>query len=151
MGCFCQWNNKLSGYLPLINITDYGRPWCEYEVRHSQRNVAESSGCPFLLDIKQFLALKYNLWYVSFLPATTKINNYSKLDLNQYLAHSLLVDLYTMLSTKLNNLETQWHYLPSGFKTPRKTKAIRTLYKTFPNVIALLILLTAVVLLHLLS
>jgi len=56
-----------------------------------------------------------------------------------------------MLSTKLNNLETQWLDLPSVFRTRRKIKVIRILYKTFPNVIALLTLLSTLVLLHLLS
>jgi hypothetical protein len=79
------------------------------------------------------------------------MNNSSELKRINCLAHSLLIDLYNMLSTKLHNIETQWHDSPSVFKTPRNIKAIRILYKTFPNVIALLILMTALVLLHLLS
>ena len=118
---------------------------------HFSKNVAESTGSAYLMIIKQFFTPKYSLWYSSFSLETKKLYNCSKLNWKNYLAHYLLIDFYTMLSTNLHNLETQWHYLPSVSKTPRKIKAIRILYKTFPNVIALFILLTALVLVHLLS
>jgi hypothetical protein len=63
------------------------------------------------------------------------------------------VDINVMLSTELHNsqIQNQWHYLPLTFGARWKIKAVRIFYKTFPNLIALTILLTALVLVHLLS
>jgi hypothetical protein len=105
----------------------------------------------FLLGIKQFLALEYILRYVSFSRLIYKVNNYNKLNSRYCLAQFLPIDCYDMLSTKLHNSEIKWRYLPSASRTRGKIKALRFLYKTFPNVIALLTLVTALILVHLLS
>ena len=104
-----------------------------------------------LLDIKQFVALACILRYVSLARQIYKVNNYNKLTNGYYLAHFLAVYDYDMLSTKLHNSEIKSRYLPSASLTPGKMRALRFLYKTFPNVIALLSLVTALILVHLLS
>ena len=105
----------------------------------------------FLLDIKQFLVWECILRYVSFARQIYKANNYNKLTNRYYLAHFLPIYEYDMLSTKLHNSEIESRYLPSASLTPGKMRALRFLYKTFPNVIALLSLVTALILVHLLN
>ena len=105
----------------------------------------------FLLDIKQFLVWECILQYVSLARQIYKINNCNKLTNWYYLAHFLPVYDYDMLSTKLHNSEIKSRYLPSASLTLGKMRALRFLYKTFPNVIALLSLVTALILVHLLN
>ena len=105
----------------------------------------------FLLDIKQFLVWECIHRYVSLARQIYKVNNCNKLTNWYYLAHFLPVYDYDMLSTKLHNSEIESRYLPSASLTPGKMKALGFLYKTFPNVIALLSLVTALILVHLLN
>jgi len=58
-----------------------------------------------------------------------------------------------MLSTKLPNsqIQGQWDYLPLAYGARWEIKAARILDKTFPNLMALITLVTALVLVHLLA